>query len=106
MRAGLLNEMIEIFRPTSEVNEYGEKIQTYGLIYSTRARVEHNGGNRTNTNNEIFHDYQKAFTVRNYVPIQETDLIEYNGKRYRVLTIEDRKHDFNDKVVITELINE
>lgn len=106
MRAGLLSDIIEIYRPTSEVNEYGEKIQTYGLLYSTRARVEHNGGSRTNDNNEIFYDYQKAFTVRAYVPICESDQIEFEGKRYRVLSIENRRRDYNDKVIITELINE
>jgi hypothetical protein len=106
MRAGLLTELIDIYSPTYEVNEFGEKIQTYGLTYTTRARVEHNGGSRTNDNNEIFFDYSKTFTVRSYVPITESDQIEFEGKRYRVLSIENRRRDYNDKLVITELINQ
>lgn len=105
-RAGLLNEVINIYSPTSTVNEYGEKIQTYTLSYTTRARVVHTSGNRSNENNEIFYSYQKSFTVRSYVPVTEYDQIEYCNKRYRILTIDNRIKVQNDKVIITELINE
>lgn len=105
-RSGLLNEIINIYSPTSTVNEFGEKVQTYSLSYRTRAKVDHNSGLRDNQNNEVFYTYQKTFTVRSYVPINEFDQVDYNGKRYRILTIEDRTKDYNDKQIITELINE
>ena len=105
-RAGLLKEVINILTPTSTVNEFGEKVQTHSLKYSTRARVDHNGGARGNENNEIFYSYQKTFTVRSYVPVDEFDLVEYNNKRYRIITIDNRIKDYNDKLIITELIND
>lgn len=105
-RAGLLNEVIKIFSPTSTVNEYGEKVQTYKETYETRARVTHDNGARSTENNEIFYSYQKTFTVRSYVPVTEFDQVDYNNKRYRILTIEDRVKDYNDKLIITELIND
>jgi SPP1 family predicted phage head-tail adaptor len=105
-RAGLLNEVIKIYSPSSQVNEYGEKVQTYTLTYTTRARVEHTSGNRSNENNEIFYSYQKTFTVRSYVPVTEYDQVEYNNKRYRIITIDDRIKVRNDKLIITELIND
>lgn len=105
-RAGLLNEVIKIYSPSSTVNEYGEKVQTYTLNYETRAKVEHVNGNRSNDNNEIFYSYQKTFTVRCYVPITEFDQVEYNNKRYRVITIDNRLKTYNDKLIITELIND
>lgn len=105
-RAGLLAEIIHILSPRFVVNEFGEKVQTYVETYKTRARVDHNSGNRSLENNEIFYWYQKTFTVRSYVPINEFDLIQYNNKRYRVLSIEDRIHDYNEKLIITELVNE
>jgi hypothetical protein len=40
------------------------------------------------------------------VPITETDLIEFEDKRYRVITIENRIETNNDKLVITELVND
>jgi len=105
-RAGLLNEVINILTPTATVNEYGEKIQTYSTSYTTRARVEYNSGSRTNENNEIFYSYQKTFTVRSYVPVTEFDLIKYDNKKYRIITIENRVKEYNDKLIITELIND
>lgn len=105
-RAGLLNEVIKILSPTSTVNEYGETVQTYKETYTTRAKVEHNSGTRTNENNEIFYSYTKTFTVRSYVPVKERDLVEYNGKKYRITTIEDRVKVYNDKLLLTELIND
>lgn len=105
-RAGLLNEVIKILTPTSTINEFGEKVQSYNVTYCTRARVEHDSGHRSNENNEIFYSYQKSFTVRSYVPVTEFDLVEYNGKRYRILSIDDRIKVNNDKLIITELIND
>ena len=105
-RAGLLTKIIKILTPTTTVNEYGEQIQEYNLKYTTRARVLHDSGSRTNENGEIFYPYQKTFNIRSYVPITEFDLIEFESKRYRVITIENRIEDQNDKLVITELINE
>ena len=105
-RAGLLNEVIKIFTPSSTVNEFGEKVQKYTQTYETRARVEHNNGNRTTENNEIFYNYQKTFTVRSYVPVSEFDRVEYCGKQYRIITIENRVKEYNDKLLITELIND
>lgn len=105
-RAGLLNEVITILTPTSNVNEFGEKVQTYSIRFTTRARVEHDSGTRSNENNEIFYSYQKSFTVRSYVPVNEFDLIQYNGKKYRITSIDDRIKTHNDKLIITELIND
>ena len=105
-RAGLLNEVIQILSPSTTINEFGETVQTYKVTYVTRARVEHNNGTRTNENNEIFYSYQKTFTVRSYVPVNEFDLVEYNNKKYRIITIEDRIKAYNDKLLITELIND
>lgn len=105
-RAGLLTKPIKILTPKTTVNEYGEKIQEYSVSYKTRARVIHDNGSRENSNGEIFYPYQKTFNIRSYVPLTEFDLIEFESKRYRVITIENRIEDRNDKLVITELIND
>lgn len=105
-RAGLLTKPIKILTPVTTINEFGEQVQQYELKYRTRARVLHDSGTRTNENGEIFYPYQKTFNVRSYVPISEFDLVEFDKKRYRVITIENRIEDNNDKLVITELIND
>lgn len=105
-RAGLLTKPIKILTPKTEINEFGEQIQDYSVSYNTRARVIHDNGNRTTENNEIFYPYQKTFNIRSYVPVTEYDLIEFENKRYRIITIENRIETNNDKLVITELIND
>lgn len=105
-RAGLLTQIIKVLSPSSTTNSFGELIQTFTPTYRTRARVDHQSGNREIENNEIYYAYTKTFQVRSYVPVTEKDLIEYKGKRYRIITIEDRKEDENDKILTTEQINE
>ena len=101
----MLTQKIDILSPVSEVNEYGEKIQRYDKTYSTRARVTDQNGQRTLENNEIFYLYSKTFQVRSYVPVKDRDYIKYKGKQYRIMNIEDRREEENDKIIYAELVN-
>lgn len=104
-RAGLLNEIIEIYRPTTTINDYGERVETYELIYTTRAEIINDSGGRTVENHEIVNTYNKTFNVRYYVPVLDTDEIRWQNKRYRIITTEKRRN-YNDIQIKTELINE
>ena len=55
MRCGLLKNKIDIYRPISNQNEFGEMVQEYRPWYCTRSRIVSNGGSRTLLNNEIFY---------------------------------------------------
>lgn len=105
MIAGRLNEVVRIYNVESTVNDYGERIEEYVLSMTTRARVDYNSGNRSNENSEIVFNYQKTFNVRSYAPVVDTSHIEWQDKMYRVLSVEKRR-EYNDIVVIAELINE
>lgn len=105
MIAGRLNEVIKVYNVETTVNDYGERIEDYVLSMTTRARVDFNSGSRTNENDEIVYNYQKTFNVRSYVPVTDTSHIEWQEKMYRVLSVEKRR-EYNDIVVIAELINE
>ena len=107
MRAGILNELIDIYTPVDEINEYNERIKTWTLKYNTRAHVSWDSGNRSIENNEIVNNYSKTFTVRAYVPVDEKDEIRWQGKKYRIISVEHRKDlTFNGILIRTELINE
>ena len=80
-------------------------LEEYKEVYTTRAKVDHNGGARTVENNEIVFDYTKTFNVRSYVPVTEADRIEWQGKMYRILTTQQRR-EYNDIMITAELINE
>ena len=105
MKAGLLTEIIDIYSPTIVINDYGERTETLEKTYTTRAKVNWDSGNRVLSNEEIYYDYSKTFNVRYYVPVKETDQIEWQNKRYRIITIEKRK-EYNDILIKTTLINE
>lgn len=106
MRSGLLREPIEIYRTAIVSDEYGSTTEEYTLLSRTRARVIHDSGNRQNSNDEIIFLYYKTFEVWMYVDIQEnTDYILWNGRKYRVLSIEPVKEQ-NKKIIETQLINE
>lgn len=104
-RAGLLNEIIQLYKPTTIINEYGEREETFELFYTTRARALNDGGSRTLTNDEIVFPYNKSFQVRYYVPVTDKMQIEWQNKRYRIISTEKRR-DENDIIIKTELINE
>ena len=105
MRAGLLRYMITIQRPVSTKTESGATSVTWTDVLTTRARVEHTSGSFITQNDELFHSYSKTFTIRVYHDIQDTDRISFDGKLYRILSID--KDIFEQQTIInTELINE
>ena len=105
MRCGLLKNKIDIYRPISNQNEFGEIVQEYRPWYCTRARAVSNGGSRAITNNEVFYPYRKIFEVHQYVDVKETDIIHYDNKKYRILSI-DLDRSQMKKLIMTELIDE
>lgn len=105
MRCGLLKDKIDIYRPITSQNEFGEMIQEYKPWYCTRCRVVSNGGSRELMNNEIFYPYRKVFEIHQYVNVKETDIIHWKDKRYRILSI-DLDRTQMKKVIMTELIDE
>ena len=105
MRCGLLKDKIDIYRPITSQNEFGEIVQEYRPWYCTRARAVSNGGSRTLLNNEIFYQYRKIFEVHQYVDVKETDIIHWEGKKYRILSIDFDRNQMK-KVIMTELIDE
>ena len=105
MFAGQFNEIIKIYKSIETINEYGEREITTQLDYTTRAKVEETSGTRQNENNEIVYDHLKTFYTRSYVPVTDTSIIEFDGRKWRVISI-DRRKEHNDIKIVAELINE
>lgn len=101
MFAGLLNEPIQIYDFTKTKSSYGVVSDVLTLTYETRAKVSHIGGSRQVINGEIETPYSKNFVMRIYVPIKDTSWIKYDGKYYRVTSI-DRDKAMQQTVVITQ----
>lgn len=105
MKAGLLNEKIEIYSKEVTISESGSVKHNYELFYTTRANVRHNSGSQVDSNGEVFYPTNKTFIVRQYVPVKEPMRIKYDDKFYKIISINLDK-TYNNKVIIAELINE
>lgn len=104
MQAGLLTEIIEIYKPELSTNEFGEQVQNFVKCYETKARIIHSTGSKNIENNEIVSNYSKTFQIRYYVQLNETYQIKFQGKMYRITSIEEVRQ-YNYKEVIAEIIN-
>lgn len=105
MNGGRLKEIITIQRSTITVDEYGANQLQWKDYITTRADVQYDSGNRMNESNEIIYTYTKTFTIRVYHKVDEKDRIRWDGKYYRILSIEKDK-DKQNLTIKTELINE
>lgn len=103
MRAGLLTKPITFRRATITKNEYGQEVTYWENYIITRGNVKYNTGNRTIENQEILNTYTVIFTVRSYHKIDESMRVLYNGKQYRILSINEDRQSIT---IIGELINE
>ncbi len=104
MQSHLLKQSIDIYELTTNKTAYGTIQTSYELKYSTRAYVRFNSENMTVSEGEIFFPVNRTFIVRSYVPVVETDQIEFEGKRYKILSINKNKY-YNDTEIQTVLLN-
>ena len=104
MRAGILQESIQILKLVPETNDYGESMDYYVPCCTTRANVPPLSGGRTDENHEIFYAHTYMFIVRRYVKVDDFDRILWKDKQYRILNIDDDRV-YNQKIINAELIN-
>ena len=104
MNSAILKDPIDIYELTTIKTEYGTIQTSYNLKYHTRAYVRFNSENLTVSEGEVYFPINRTFIVRAYVPVVETDQIEYEGKRYKILSINKNKY-FNDIEINTTIIN-
>lgn len=105
MKAGLLKEKIEVYKPVTVTTDYGDSTTQYELFYTTRAHVMYNSGTRVNENSEIFYPTNRTFIVRHYVPVEEPMRIKFEDKYYQIISIDPNKYH-NDREIYTRLVNE
>lgn len=107
MISGRLNKNILIEKLVTQINEFGEETTEYVTTYKTRADVVYDNGNRTVENGEVFFSYNKTFILWYYFTkvLTELDRILYEGKYYRILSLEPVQES-KILYVRTELINE
>lgn len=105
MRAGLLTEKIVFYRLEKVKTETGSEDNTYVLDHKCRAKVSYSGGDRVEENGDIFFSHHIIFEIRSGLKFDELYRIKWNDGMYRILCIEQDKHNQSTRIV-TELIND
>lgn len=105
MIAGILKDIITIKRAVIVKNDFGEEVETWSDVTTTRAYVKQSSSRRNEENGEITYDFIKEFRVRIYVDVRPYDIIIWNGQKYRILSL-DKQKDLQQITLQTELINE
>lgn len=104
MAAGRYNKTITVFKQVYEPDEYGSMVRKDDIQYKCRAQVDYAGGSKSVENGETTVPYQKTFHVYRHNKIKDFDELEYDGNRYRILSVEDVP-EWNKLIIQTELIN-
>lgn len=100
-----MTERINFLKLVKEKTETGSEYNTYVLDHRCRAKVSYSGGDRENENGDIFFSHHIIFEIRQGLDFDELYRIEWDGRQYRILCIEQDKHNQSTRIV-TDLINE
>lgn len=105
MKSCLLKDPIDIYELQTSKTEYGTIKTEYVLKYHTRAFNRFNSENQVVSEGEIYYPISRTFIVREYVPIVETDRILWDGKWWRILSINKNKY-YNNIEINTTVVND
>ncbi len=105
MQAGRLTERIKFLKLVTVKTETGSEHNTYVLDHECRAKMTYSGGDRTNENGDIFFTHHVNFEIRQGYDFDELYRIEWDGRQYRILSIEKDRHNQSIRCT-TELVND
>ena len=105
MQAGRLTEIIKFLRLEKVKTDTGSEYNTYVHDHTCRARMTYTGGDRTNENGDIFYSHHINFEIRQGLDFNELYRIEWKGDQYRILCIEQDRHNQSTRIV-TEKVND
>lgn len=105
MQAGRLTERITFYKLVKYKTETGSEDNYYQEDHHCRAKVTYTGGDRENENGDIFYSHHVIFEIRIGLDFNELYRIGWDGGMYRILCIEQDKHNQSTRIVC-DLINE
>jgi hypothetical protein len=103
--SGALTEHLKFYHQVETQSESGYKAVVEELYLETRAERLKNKENYVVDAGELFHSSELTFRLRRRKEIQETDIVEYMGARYRITSLDVYPKD-NQIIIIVSKINE
>lgn len=103
--SGNLTETLKFFEVVETQSKSGFKTTEEHLYLTIKAERLKNKENYVVDAEELFHSVELQFRLRYRKHVKETDIVEYEGQRYRVISID--KFRLEDEMIIKiEKINE
>ena len=91
MRAGRLNQSVEIHRSTSAVDSYGQQTKTFALLATVRAHVKVVSESENESSGK--HDDRTIYKITmRYTDITKRDQIHIDGEVLEVVDVVDPSH--------------
>lgn len=94
MRAGLLNELIDVVRRTTATDKFGAVVETWAdALTGLHASVSYNQSGFGVSQGEAVYTQVVTFRIRYNDGVQEYDRIRWQGRLYRLQAIDRYRHD-------------
>lgn len=103
--SGKLSEILKFYKVVETQSESGFKHSEEVFMFKVRAERMKNKETYTVDANELFHASELRFRLRFRKEIEETNIVEYNGQRYRITSLDEYKEE-NQLTIILSKINE
>lgn len=105
IQSGKLTETLSFYKVTEEQSKSGYKSTTETLLFTCKAERLKNKQNYVIDANELFHSVELTFRLRFRKEIEDDLIVNYNGNRYRVISVDKFQFE-NEVVIIISKINE
>ena len=103
--SGKLTEKLTFYKVVEKQGASGYKQVTEEKMFDVRAERIKNKENYLVDADELFHSSELRFRLRYRREIEETNIVEYEGHRYRITSI-DKYMEENQLTIIIAKINE
>lgn len=105
IQSGLLTEILHFYERVETQSESGFKHTEEVLKFKVRAQRTKNKEKYLTDAEEIFHTSELTFKCRYRKEIKDTDIVVYEGERYRITSL-DKFKEANQLTIILAKINE
>ena len=105
VNSGQLTELLEFYEIVEIQSGSGFKKSEERFKFRTRAQRLKNRESYLVDSQELFHSSELTFKVRYRSDIKETDIVVYDGSKYRITSL-DKFTEANQLTIIVSKINE
>lgn len=103
--AGTLTENLSFYRVVETQSASGFKHTEEQFMFTCKAQRTKNKENYVVDAEELFHSNELTFRLRMRKEVVETNIVVYNGERYRITSLQPWPRD-NEMTIILAKINE